>query len=61
MTLRTIALSMILLQVVLERQQAAVLLQSSSLVDYQVVRDEWRRAYRDFKPSAAIAARIEEL
>src|SRR5215813_327974 len=80
MTLRTIALPLILLLVVMQQQQqqaatpillrplvlqqqqqAATFPQSSSLQDSQAVRDEWRRAYKDFKPSAAVAARIEEL
>jgi hypothetical protein len=45
----------------LQQQQAAAFPQSSPLQDSSAVRDEWRRAYKDFKPSADVARRIEEL
>jgi hypothetical protein len=45
----------------LQQQQAAAFHQSSPSQDSSAVREEWQEAYRDFKPSAAIAARIEEL
>src|SRR5262249_1671948 len=35
--------------------------QVKPLSDSPAIREEWRRAYKDFKPSAAVAARIEEL
>jgi hypothetical protein len=44
-----------------QQQQAAKFPQSSPLQDSPAVREEWRRAYKDFKPTAAVAARIEEL
>jgi DNA/RNA-binding domain of Phe-tRNA-synthetase-like protein len=34
---------------------------SNPLEDNPAVRDAWRKAYKDFKPPAAVAARIEEL
>jgi hypothetical protein len=43
------------------QRQAAAFPQSAQLVDYRAVREEWRRAYRDFKPPADVARRIEEL
>jgi hypothetical protein len=51
---------MILLPFALQ-QQAATFPQSSPLQDFPAVRDAWRKAYKDFKPSAAVTACIEEL
>jgi len=51
---------MILLPFALQ-QQAATFPQSSPLQDSPAVRDAWRKAYKDFKPPAAVSACIEEL
>ena len=65
MNTRTIALPLLCLLLLpttsFSQQAASNFPQSSPLQDTQAVRDAWRKAYKDFKPSAAVAARIEEL
>ena len=43
------------------QQTASNFQQSNPLQDSPAVRDAWRKAYKDFKPPAAVATRIEEL
>src|SRR5215468_9450884 len=43
------------------QQAASNFPQSNPMQDSPAVRDTWRRAYKDFKPSDAVSARIEEL
>ena len=64
MNTRTIALPLLclLLPATSSSQQAAINFpQSNPLQDQAAVRDAWRKAYKDFKSPATIAARIEEL
>jgi hypothetical protein len=51
----------ILFQPLVWRQHQATFPQSSQLVDSSAVRDAWRKAYKGFKPPAAIASKMEEL
>jgi len=43
------------------QQAASNFPQSNPLQDSPAVRDAWRKAYKDFKPPAVVAPRIEEL
>src|SRR5215475_12094708 len=65
MNTRTIALPLLCLLLLsissFSQQAASNFPQSNPLQDSQAVRDAWRKAYKDFKPSPAVAARIEEL
>src|SRR5262245_18033347 len=68
MTLRTIALPLLCLLLLLpstsfSQQQASKqqFPNSNPLEDNPAIRDAWRKAYKDFKPPAAVDARIEEL
>jgi len=64
MNARTIALPLLCLLLPapsFSQQAANNFPQSVPLQDSQAVRDAWRKVYKDFKPSSAVAARIEEL
>ena len=66
MNTRTIALPLLCLLLLLpatsfSQQAASNFPQSNPLQDSPAVRDAWRKAYKDFKPSAVVSARIEEL
>lgn len=65
MNTRTIALPLLCLLLhtpsFSQQQAASNFPQSNPLQDQAAVRDAWRKAYKDFKPPAAIAMRIEVL
>jgi hypothetical protein len=66
MNTRTIALPLLCLLLPLptpsfSQQAASNFPQSNLMQDSQAVRDTWRKAYKDFKPPAAVAAKLDEL
>ena len=65
MNTRTIALPLLCLLLLptpsFSQQAASNFPQSNPMQDSPAVRDAWRKAYKDFKPPATVAARIEDL
>jgi hypothetical protein len=64
MNTRTIALPMLCLLLPapsFSQQAASNFRQSNPLQDTPAIRDEWRKAYKDFNPGPSVAERIEEL